>query len=171
MQPLSPRLVALWRTARRPSLHGLLLVLVTSAAWAATPPPADSLRPAAVAPKSDQKTVAPIGNVDGIAIPRPNGTFLGLQIANNNFVLSFYDAKKRKIAPDVTRATLRWPVKYQPADERAVLNPGSDGTSLTSPKTIRPPHQFRAMLNLFVEGNESAVETYAVDYASGADAP
>jgi hypothetical protein len=171
MQAMFPRLIASWRTARRPSLVGLLLVLAASVASAATPPAGGKRAPNAVAPKSDQKTVAPVGNIDGVTIPRPNGTFLGLQIVNSNFVLSFYNAKKRKIAPDVTRATLRWPVKYQPADERAVLNPGSDGTSLTSPKTVRPPHQFRATLNLFVEGNDSAVETYAVDYTSAADAP
>jgi hypothetical protein len=149
----------------------MFLVCAASVAWAATPPASTKRAPSAVAPKSDQKTVAPIGNIDGVTIPRPNGNFLGLQIVNSNFVLSFYNAKKRKMAPDVTRATLRWPVKYQPADERAVLNAGSDGTSLMSPKTIRPPHLFRATLNLFVEGNESAVETYAVDYSPAADAP
>ena len=54
------------------------------------------------------------GKIAGIEIARPNGGFLGLQIVNNNFVLSFYDAKKKKIPPDVARAALRWPVKYPP---------------------------------------------------------
>ncbi len=104
-----------------------------------------------------------MGKIDGLEIARPNGTFLGLQIVNNNFVLSFYDAKKHRTTADVSRATLRWAVKYQPQDERAVLNPSGDGQSLTSAKTIRPPHSFKVFLALFVEGSDSAVESYSVD--------
>lgn len=158
-------------TAILPRLVAAFVVLA-GMAWAATPPPANAkAKPSSVTPKADEKRVVPIGVVDGVTIPRPNGTFLGLQVVNNNFVLSFYNEKKRKIPPDVTRATTRWPVKYQPTDERTVLNPGADGTSLTSPKTVRPPHLFKVALNLFVEGNESAVETYSIDYNAGADAP
>ncbi len=148
------------------------LVLAGGAGRAALPAAGAVERtPAAMAPSSDERTVNPIGHVDGLVIPRPNGGYLGLQIVSNNFVLSFYNAKKRKVAPDVTRATVRWPVKYQPMDERAVLNPGSDGTSLTSGRTVRPPHNFKVALNLFVEGNDTAVETYNVEYNSGDDAP
>lgn len=109
------------------------------------------------AAKPEEKEIA------GVTIPRPNGAFLGLEIVSNNFVLSFYDGEKEKIPPDVARATMRWPVKYQPTDERTVLNPGSDGTSLTSAKVVRPPHNFRVFIALFVEGSDSAVETYSVD--------
>lgn len=124
-------------------------------ATAATKP---SAKPAAPAAEAKEEPT-----IEGVVIERPNGNFLGLQILNNNFILSFYDAQKEKVAPDVTRATMRWPVKYQPTDERTVLNPGGDGTSLTSPKIVRPPHNFRVFIALFVEGSESAVETYSVD--------
>ena len=87
-----------------------------------------------------------------------------MEVANNNFVLSFYNAKKKKIAPDVTRAAMRWPVKYQPNDERTVLNPAADGTSLSSGKTVRPPHLFKVFISLFVDDKEAPVESYTVDY-------
>jgi hypothetical protein len=102
--------------------------------------------------------------IEGVTIERPNGTFLGLQIKDNNFVLTFYNKKKEKMAPDVTRATVRWPVKYQPNDERTVLNPGGDEFSLSSPRTVRPPHNFKVYLLLFVDGNDDPVESYNLSY-------
>lgn len=102
--------------------------------------------------------------IEGVTIARPNGSFLGLAIKENNFVLTFYDEHKEKMAPDVARAAVRWPVKYQPNDERTVLNPGDDGFSLTSPRTVRPPHNFKVFLLLFVAGNDDPVESYNLDY-------
>jgi hypothetical protein len=57
---------------------------------------------------------------------------------------------------------VRWPVKYQPGDERAVLNPS--GTALTSSKVVKPPLVFKVFIGLYVEGNDKAVESYVVDY-------
>lgn len=113
------------------------------------------------------KPVAPaneaaVAVIEGVEIARPGGGFLGLEIKNARFVLSFYNAEKTKIAPDVTRAILRWPVQYQPQDERTMLTAGSDGTSLTSAKTVRPPHNFKVFISLFPEGSETALETYSV---------
>ncbi len=102
--------------------------------------------------------------IAGVTIPRPTGEFLGLEVAGGNFVLTFYDAKKVKKPVDVARATLRWPVRYQPNDERLVLNPGGDGTVLTSARVIRPPHNFRVAIALFVESSEDPVEFYSVNY-------
>ena len=152
-------------------MKAIVLTLALAACLLAGTSTAVAAKPKTAAHPSTDKTADEIGVVDGVTIARPNGQFLGLQIVNNSFVLSFYNEQKHKIAPDVTRATLRWPVKYQPADERAVLNPGSDGTSLTSAKTVRPPHNFKVALALFTEGSETAVETYSVDYHADADAP
>lgn len=134
---------------------GLVLAMVLAAGLAVAAP---STKPGGAAASKAEEP-----KIEGVTIARPNGTFLGLQIVNNTFLLSFYDAQKKKTAPDVARATMRWTVKSQPNDERAVLNPGSDGTSLSSPKAVRPPHNFRAFVALFVEGNESAVESYSAD--------
>lgn len=111
-----------------------------------------------MAPAAEKNAIA------GVTIPRPTGEFLGLEVADNHFVLTFYTAKKAKKPVDVARATLRWPVRYQPTDERLVLNPGGDGTVLTSARVIRPPHHFRVAIALFVEGSEDPVEFYNVSY-------
>lgn len=147
---------------------GFVCALVAAGNLVAAPTdPAPVARPAAevkpAAKPAPKKKAEPMGKIDGIEIARPSGAFLGLQLVNSNFVLSFYDAQKHRTTADVARATLRWAVKYQPQDERAVLNPSADGQSLTSAKTIRPPHSFKVFLALFVEGNDSAVESYSVD--------
>jgi hypothetical protein len=121
--------------------------------------PAGSVK---AAKPADAKKAPP--KIDGAAIERAKGGYLGLKVVGNNFVLSFYDREKAPIAADVARATLRWPVKYQPSDERTVLNPAADGKSLTSGKTVKPPFLFKVYLSLFVEGNDQAVENYVVDY-------
>ena len=65
----------------------------------------------------------PPAKIPGMEISRGAKGFMGLELVNGNFKLSFYDEKKKPIAPDVTRAALRWDVKYQPTPERTVLNP------------------------------------------------
>lgn len=134
--------------------------VVLLAGWVGAAPatPAPAVKPPV--------SVSPLDPIKGIEIVRPNGTFLGLEVVNNNFVLTFYDVKKKKMTADVARATMRWPVKYQPTDERTVLNPAADGMSLTSTKPVRPPHAFKVFVALFVEGSETAVENYVVDYRS-----
>jgi cytochrome c1 len=122
---------------------------------------------AKTAPGAEKKP-AEVPKIDGLTITRPNGAFLGLQVLNGNFVLTFYDKEKKKAKVDVARAVLRWPVKYQPADERTVLNPGGPNT-LTSAKGVRPPLNFKVYVSLFTEGSDAAVESYVVDYRD--DAP
>ena len=114
------------------------------------------------APPPAKKKEEPPAKIDGVEIARVKGGFLGLQVVNSNFVLTFYDEKRKKTAPDVVRAGLRWPVKYQPGPERTVLNPG--GAGLTSAKNVKPPLNFKVFISLYVEGNEEAVESYSVDY-------
>ncbi len=142
-----------------------LILMATSAMTLLGAPAKESGKPvpapAAPAGGSQDET----GVIEGLEIPRPGGGYWGLQILNNNFVLSCYNAKKKKVAPDVAMATMRWSVRYQPNDERAVLNPGGDGTSLTSAKIVKPPHTFKVFIGLFAsEHDDAAVESYVVDY-------
>jgi hypothetical protein len=128
------------------------------AASAATPmPPAE-------APAAPAKKVVPPDKIEGTTLTRAKGGFLGFTIKDNNFVLTFFDADKHKTAPDVALATVRWPVKYQPGDEHAVLNPAPDGVSFTSPRVVRAPHNFKVYLSLFVANSDDAVESYVFDY-------
>jgi cytochrome c1 len=163
----------------RPAFTALVLAAAADAFGQAAPrsgpgaPPAKTAAPqGAAAGKSApaaEKKPEEVPKIAGLTIPRPNGTFLGLQVVNGNFVLTFYDKEKKKTKVDAARATLRWPVKYQPADERTVLNPGAAST-LTSAKGVRPPWNFKVYLSLFVDGSETATESYVVDYRDDAPA-
>jgi hypothetical protein len=124
-----------------------------------TPTPTPTPRP-----KKPTPTPEPPGKIEGMPIARGSG-YLGIAVVGGNFKLTFYDAKKKPVAPDVSRAALRWPVTYKLGEERVVLNPASDGKSLTAGKFIRPPLTFKLYITLLTEGaDEGAGETFAVDF-------
>lgn len=107
----------------------------------------------------------PAAAISGLTIARDNGTFLGLQIdENNNFKLSFYDAKKKPMAPDVASATLHWTPPGKRGIEFVSLTPDSDGKSLTSPRFIPKPWSFHLFIALFAEGSNDPVENYVKDF-------
>jgi hypothetical protein len=133
----------------------LALGVVSTAAFGGAAPPQKA---------PDGKEAEEELEVEGVEIARANGTFLGLAVRNNNFVLGFYDEEKKPVRADMVSATLRWPVRYQPNDERTVLRVGGDGTVLTSGFVIRQPHSFRVTILLFAEGRQDSAETYTVEY-------
>lgn len=139
------------------------------AAPAPAKPSATPSTTAPVAPKKDQKkkkTEAPT-KIEGMEISRPGGGFLGVAIEDNRFRVYFYDKDKKPMAPDVAKIAVRWPVKYQPNDERTLLTPLSDGKSLGSEKTVRPPFSFKLYLTLLKDGGageDLPGETIVVDY-------
>ena len=114
-----------------------------------------------------KKKEEPPARIAGMEIARGAKGFLGLELVEGTFKLSFYDAKKKPMAPDVARAALRWDVKYKVGQERSVLNPSGDGKSLSSPKTVRPPYAFKLFITLLkeaVEGEDAAGESFTVDF-------
>jgi hypothetical protein len=139
----------------------------TPAAGAKATAPAAKTNPKATTTKTADKAAtkkdeAP-AKIEGMEIARSSKGFLGLQVADGNFKLSFYNAEKKSEAPNVVRAVLRWTPSYKPGNEIYVLGAG-DGKSLTVAKTVRPPYNFKLFVSLFVEGNESPVESYVVDF-------
>jgi len=133
-----------------------------------TTPPA-AVKPAdpkalAAKPAVKKPEVAPV--IPGQTVNRGNGTFLGIQIINGNFVLSFYDKKKKPMAPDVTRATARWPNlrSATTGDNRAVLN--REGNALVGNKPVVPPLVFNLRLSLLQGDAEEAkvVESFVVAF-------
>ena len=103
--------------------------------------------------------------IPGATIARANGTFLGLEVANGNFKLSFYDKKRKPAAIDVTRATARWPNMHDDTgDNRTVLNPS--GSALVGSKPVLPPYTFNVFITLLAgDGDQTeAVESYAVPF-------
>jgi hypothetical protein len=120
--------------------------------------PAPPAKPAAPAKKKEE-----VPKIPGQTISRPDGTFLGLEYAGGQLKLSFYDKKKKAVAPNVTRATASWPnPRNVTGSNRAVLNP--EGKSLVGNKPILPPYTYIVRLSLLQGDGDDAqvVENYAV---------
>jgi hypothetical protein len=125
--------------------------------------PADPKAVPTAKPVEKKKEAEPI--IPGLTIPRGNGTFLGLEVAGGNFKLSFYDKKKKPVAPDVSRATARWPnLKSVTGPNRTVLNPS--GKSLVGSKPVLAPYSFNVYISLMQGDGDDAkvVETYDVPF-------
>jgi hypothetical protein len=125
-----------------------------------------SARPGAE--KADAKKEEP-PKIEGIEIVRGGDRgFLGIQIVNANFKLTFYGKDRKPTAPDVARAVLRWDPKYKVGDDRIVLNPAADGTSLSAPRSIRAPYNFKLFITLFKDATDGASspvgENYVIDF-------
>lgn len=131
-------------------------------------PSADATRaqPAPAKKAKAKPNEEPPAKIDGMEISRGEAGFLGLKIDGTSFKMSFYDAKKKPIAPDVSRAILRWSVNYQPNDERTQLDLSPDGKSLSSSKIVRPPHAFKLFITLLkdVGADAQVVGTFVVDF-------
>ena len=116
--------------------------------------------------KGSKAQVEEPAKIEGMQISRGSG-FLGIQIVDSTFKLSFYDAEKKPVSPDVDRAALRWDPKYKVGEERVILNLAADGKSLSSPKTIRPPYLFKLYITLVRDaaaGSPPVSETMVVDF-------
>ena len=146
-----------------PSL-ALLIALATFAGslWAA---------PAPVAAAGEEEA-----KIEGQAIARAGGGWLGLKVEGGTFRLRFYDANKKPIAPDVARAVLRWKSNRRIAREVAVLTLGGEPNLMTSEKSVPPPYSFRLTLVLLrtgsgeSEADEAGAESIAIDFRQEAGA-
>lgn len=119
------------------------------------------------APKKDAKKADTPGKIEGMEVSRGDKGFLGVKIENSNFKISFYDKEKKPVTADVAGIVLRWPVHYQPNDERALLTPTSDGKAMTSDKVIKPPFSFKLFITLLksmTPGEDGDAETYVIDF-------
>ena len=122
--------------------------------------------PGKEAPGKTAKKDEPPPKIAGMEIARGD-RFLGLEVVNGVFKLSFYDAKKKPVPPDVARAVLRWDPKYKVGQERTVLSPGGGVNVMTSEKTVRPPYNFKLFITLLkqaTEGEDPVGETIVVDF-------
>jgi hypothetical protein len=103
-----------------------------------------------------------IYTIPGMTIQRANGTFLGLQVVDAKFKISFYDQKKKPMAPDVTGGLARWPNPRGTGDNRSPLN--LSGNSLLSARPALPPYPYNVFLTLLKGTGETAAppETFTV---------
>lgn len=128
---------------------------------ATTPPPAPGA--SAAKKKAGKAKEEPPPKIDGLEISRGDRGFLGIKV-DGGFRVNFYGRDRKPIAPDVDRIVLRWPVHYQPNDERATLTPAADGKGMVSPKLVRPPYRFKLYVTLLKDAAPADAETYVVDF-------
>lgn len=138
-------------------LFGLLLA---AGVLSAQVPPKKPAGPVP-AKKEEEK----MGVIEGMTIPRPNGTFLGLTLMEGKYKLTFYDKKKKPMGVDVSRAVARWPNPQGPGDFRTVLNQGG-AAYLLGAQFVRGPHAFKLWITLIKGEGDTAdsSETYVVDF-------
>ncbi len=105
------------------------------------------------------------GTIAGTPIARGQGGWLGLEIKDNTFVMTFYNAKKKPTPADASSAVLWWPVHYQPNPERTELVPTGDPAVLSSSYSVRAPHTFVLHIVLLFEGKPDASESYVINYS------
>jgi len=117
--------------------------------------------PAAPAAPADQEKE---GTITGIAVQRQQGGYVGVELKNGSFRLTFYDEKKNPVPADKASAVLRWPVHYQPNDERTELVPTDDPAVLSSDYPVKPPHTFKLHIALLSSGSPD-VESYVIDFS------
>jgi hypothetical protein len=130
------------------AFFGLLLAGVCGAAPGPTPTP----------------TVEKEGTISGTAVQRPQGGWLGVEVVDRTFRMTFYNDKKKPVAADATSAILRWPVHYQPNDERTELLPAGDPSVLASSYAVKGPLMFKLHIVLLTEGKPDAAESYSIDF-------
>jgi hypothetical protein len=119
-------------------------------------------------------TEEPMGTISGTAIQRAHGGWLGIELKDQNFWLTFYNDKKKPVAADATAAVLWWPVNYQPNNERVELTPSSVPSVLTSAQVIKPPYSFKLHITLLTDAGTGAPpqpgsaapepESYIIDF-------
>jgi hypothetical protein len=135
-------------------LMGLLFPVVVIAAE-----PAAKAAPAGkTAPKKEQVYELP---KTGKNLQRGSAGWLNVEASGTRLIVKFYDAKKKPLAPDVERGFARFQFASK-NPERAPLH--LEGTTLVSTATVRPPHNFLVILNLFRSGEAESGESYTFKY-------
>lgn len=130
------------------AFSGLLLAAAYGAATRPTPTP----------------TVEAEGTIAGIPVGRSNGGWLGVQVEDRTFKITFYNEKKKPVPADATSAILRWPVHYQPNDERIQLLPTDDPSVLASTYVVKGPLSFKLHITLLNQSKPDTAESYVIDF-------
>jgi hypothetical protein len=123
---------------------GLVLSAVSGLSAAPTPTPTEESE----------------GTISGMPIQRAQGGWLGIEIKDQCFRMTFYNDRKRPVRADVAGAVLWWPVQYQPNNERVELTGSDDPAVLSSTKAIRPPYTFKLHITLLTDTNSSGSNPY-----------
>jgi hypothetical protein len=131
---------------------GLLLSAVTGVAAPSAPPGKD-------------KDKDEMGTVAGTPVERAQGGWLGIELKDNCFRLTFYNEKKKPTPADVSSAVFWWPVRYQPNAERTQLLPTDDPAVFASPYPVKAPHTFILHIVLLKADKPDTSEAYVINYS------
>jgi hypothetical protein len=105
------------------------------------------------------------GTIAGTPIKRTGEGWLGIEIKGGTFQLTFYNDKKKPIPADKSSAVLRWPVHYQPNDERTELTGTDNPAVLGSAYPVKPPYAFKLHIALLSDSNKD-VEGYVIEFSA-----
>lgn len=115
-----------------------------------------------------EKDVAKANNEESTTIPgivierKAEKGYLGLELVDFKYKLTFYDSEKKPRPADFSRALFRWSRVNRSGTERYMLSTGSESSVLTSPRNVKPPHNFRLFIVLLDDDPETESETYVV---------
>lgn len=136
------------------------LVLLVS--LLAVGPAAAQTTPAAPKPETPKAAAeAPSEPIDGLEIARANGGFLGIKLQGVQLKVTFYDAKKKKVAADAVRIAARW---QDTRPRKTILLP-ADASTLLSPPVVKAPYSYRIFLVL-VGADDRELETLQINPAA-----
>ena len=97
----------------------------------------------------------------GVNQPRPGGGWINVETSGTRLRVKFFDKLKKPVPPNVEKGLGIF--KY--ASRNPVRTPLSgDGTGMTTPAVLRPPHNFLLILSFFAEGKTEPEESYTLQY-------
>jgi hypothetical protein len=97
----------------------------------------------------------------GIVRPRADG-YISLRVEGGNWLLAFYDSKKKPLPLDVQRGSARWNPSQKSGDAFCVLNPGGESNTLVGNRFVQPPRIFKVYVTL--TKGEDAKENFVFEY-------
>lgn len=105
----------------------------------------------------------------GVWLERDDGRTLFFTIEENNFHLEFYDEEREPVKPDLIRAVVHYTPRMVQNRETIILTPDREtGETFTSPRFVRPPHNFQVLLVLVRDTEGRDTETFSFRYVPDA---
>lgn len=115
-------------------------------------------KPAPLAPAPGAEKAEEIGTIEGMELVRAGGGFLGVKTEGMTLKVTFYDAKKKKVAADAVRIAARWHART--ARNMVLLPTGPD--TLVSPPLLTRPFNYIIFLVL-VGAEDKVIETFSIN--------
>lgn len=140
-----------------------MLAVALSGCLPGTSPYLTVVAAAPVTPKAPQPAKKVVYELPktGVNQPRPSGGWINVETSGTRLRVKFFDKLKKPVPPNVEKGLGIF--KY--ASRNPVRAPLSgDGTGMTTPAVLRPPHNFLLILSFFAEGKTEPGESYTLQY-------